>query len=140
MIPFRRFLLGNPGDFSRGKGYPSAAPKLIQRLTAGYESSAPYRCHPHRPVRALRASTGYRGHHLTAGVLIGISKLTGAGCPQNVCEMLAGHSAAGVQGQVYVHRESIPLSLLSDGLERLKYEGVVKELQEALEKIKLPSL
>jgi DNA-binding FadR family transcriptional regulator len=28
--------------------------------------------------------------------------------------------------------------VLREGLERLKYEGVVKELQEALEKIKLP--
>jgi hypothetical protein len=41
---------------------------------------------------------------------------------------------------VYAHRESIPLSLLREGLERLKYERVVKELQEVLEKIKLPSL
>lgn len=59
----------------------------------------------------------------------GISKLTGAGCPHNVCEMLAGHAAAGVQGQVYVHRESVPLSLLREGLKRLRYDEVVKVLQ-----------
>jgi integrase len=59
----------------------------------------------------------------------GISKLTGAGCPHNVCEMLAGHAAAGVHGQVYVHREGVPLSLLREGLERLRYDEVVKALQ-----------
>jgi len=36
---------------------------------------------------------------------------------------------AGVHGQVYVHRESIPLSLLCEGLERLRYEEVVKALE-----------
>ena len=43
--------------------------------------------------------------------------------------MLAGHAASGVQhGQVYVHRESMPLSLLREGLEKLRYEEVVKAL------------
>lgn len=71
----------------------------------------------------------------------GISKLTGAGCPHNVCEMLAGHAASGVHGQVYVHRDSIPLSLLREGLEKLRYDEVVTVLtKEALEAIKFPSL
>ena len=30
--------------------------------------------------------------------------------------------------RVYVHREGLPLSLLKDGLEKLKYEEVVKAL------------
>ena len=59
----------------------------------------------------------------------GISKLTGAGCPHNICEMLAGHSAAGVHGQTYVHRETIPLSLLREGFEKLRYEEVAKALE-----------
>ena len=49
----------------------------------------------------------------------GITKLTSAGVPHNVCEMIAGHSASGVHSQVYIHRDNIPLSLLRDGLERL---------------------
>ena len=60
----------------------------------------------------------------------GISKLTGAGVPHNVCEMLAGHAAAGVHGQVYVHRDSLPLSLLRDGLEKLRYNEVVEALRQ----------
>jgi integrase len=58
----------------------------------------------------------------------GITKLTSAGVPHNVCEMIAGHSASGVHGQVYVHRDNIPLSLLQDGLEKLRYEGVLTAL------------
>lgn len=58
----------------------------------------------------------------------GITKLTSAGVPHNVCEMIAGHSASGVHGQVYVHRNNIPLSLLRDGLEKLRYDEVVKVL------------
>ena len=36
----------------------------------------------------------------------GISQLTGVGVPQDIREILAGHAAAGVHGQVYVHRDS----------------------------------
>jgi hypothetical protein len=39
-----------------------------------------------------------------------------------------GHAASGVHGQTYVHRETIPLSLLREGLEKLKYDEVVKVL------------
>lgn len=60
----------------------------------------------------------------------GITKLTSAGVPHNVCEMIAGHSASGVHSQVYVHRDNIPLSLLRDGLERLAYPEVVKALEK----------
>ena len=58
----------------------------------------------------------------------GITKLTSAGVAHNVCEMIAGHSASGVHSQVYVHRDNIPLSLLRDGLEKLRYEEVAKAL------------
>lgn len=60
----------------------------------------------------------------------GISKLTGAGCPHNICEMLAGHAAENVHGQTYVHRETIPLSLLREGLERLRYDDVLTVLNK----------
>jgi hypothetical protein len=39
-------------------------------------------------------------------------------------------SASGVHGQVYVHRDNIPLSLLREGLEKLRYEEVVKALAQ----------
>jgi integrase len=58
----------------------------------------------------------------------GITKLTSAGVPHNVCEMIASHSASGVHSQVYVHRDNIPLSLLRDGLERLSYPEIVDAL------------
>lgn len=59
----------------------------------------------------------------------GIYKLHAAGCPHNVVEVLVGHAAIGVHG-VYEHRELLPLSMLRDGLERLKYEEVVARLQQ----------
>jgi integrase len=58
----------------------------------------------------------------------GISRLTGAGVPQDIREILAGHAAAGVHGQVYVHRADLPLRLLRDNLEKLDYSAVVKAL------------
>ena len=58
----------------------------------------------------------------------GITKLTSAGVPHNVCVMIAGHSASGVHSQVYVHRDNMQLSMLRDGLEKLRYDEVVKGL------------
>lgn len=58
----------------------------------------------------------------------GISRLTGAGVPQDIREILAGHAAAGVHGQVYVHRADLPLQLLQKNLEKLDYSAVVKAL------------
>ena len=49
----------------------------------------------------------------------GISRLTGAGVPQDTREILAGHAAAGVHGKTYVHRDQLPLSLLREAAERL---------------------
>jgi hypothetical protein len=37
--------------------------------------------------------------------------------------------AQNVHGRVYVHREQIPLKTLSEGLEKLKYDEVVKVLR-----------
>ena len=58
----------------------------------------------------------------------GISQLTGVGVPQDIREILAGHAAAGVHGQVYVHRANLPLQLLQTNLEKLDYSAVLKAL------------
>lgn len=58
----------------------------------------------------------------------GITKLHASGCPGDIAEMLVGHSAQNVHGRVYVHRDQIPLKTLSEGLERLRYDQVVKVL------------
>jgi hypothetical protein len=42
--------------------------------------------------------------------------------------MLVGHSDQTVHGQTYLHRNLIPLKLLRDGLEKLRYDEVVKVL------------
>jgi integrase len=57
----------------------------------------------------------------------GITKLHGAGCPHSTVELLAGHAAGNIHGQ-YVHKENLPLSLLCDGLEKLRYDQVVDVL------------
>jgi integrase len=59
----------------------------------------------------------------------GISKLHGAGVQENHVLMLAGHAGDTVNRATYTHRETIPLSLLREGLERLRYDEVVKEVQ-----------
>lgn len=60
----------------------------------------------------------------------GIYKLHAAGAPHNVVEVLAGHTASGVHGKVYEHRELLPLSLLREGLEKLRYDSVLTVLTE----------
>jgi hypothetical protein len=46
----------------------------------------------------------------------------------DVVKMLVGHSDASVHGQTYLHRNLIPLSLLREGLEMLRYDQVVEAL------------
>jgi integrase len=58
----------------------------------------------------------------------GISRLTGAGVPEDVRKMIVGHSDSDVHGKTYVHRDQIPLGLLREGLEKLCYDEVVKAL------------
>ena len=50
-----------------------------------------------------------------------ITRLTAAGVPQDMGEMLVGHASESVHGQVYMHRDAIPLELLQEHLEKLKY-------------------
>lgn len=58
----------------------------------------------------------------------GITKLHAAGVQANHVEMLAGHTSNTVNGSTYTHRENIPLSLLRDGLEKLRYDVVLTAL------------
>lgn len=46
----------------------------------------------------------------------------------DIARMLTGHSESGVHGKVYVHRENIKLSVLLEGMNRLRYDDVVKAL------------
>jgi hypothetical protein len=64
-------------------------------------------------------------HSLRGG---GITKMHGAGVPHNVVEYLVGHSAGTVHDRVYTKRALLPLSLLRDGLEKLRYDEIVKAL------------
>ena len=58
----------------------------------------------------------------------GHTKLTDAGCPPDIARMLTGHSENDVHGKVYLHGENIRLSVLRDGLNKLRYDDVVKAL------------
>lgn len=58
----------------------------------------------------------------------GITKLHAAEVQANNVEMLVGHASNTVNGSTYTHRENIPLSLLRDGLEKLRYDEVAKVL------------
>ena len=53
-----------------------------------------------------------------------ITRLHAAGAPTNLVEVLVGHASKSVHGKVYVHREDIPLKMLSEALERLQYPAV----------------
>ena len=52
------------------------------------------------------------------------TRLHAMGVAQNIVEILVGHASNTVHGTVYVHREDIPLKLLSEALERLGYPAV----------------
>ena len=50
--------------------------------------------------------------------------------PYNLAQLIAGHAAQGLHDQVYVHWEQLPLKLLAAGLEKLRYDEVVKALEK----------
>lgn len=58
----------------------------------------------------------------------GIHYLHALGCPQDVAEMLTGHSATSVHDKVYAHRNLTPLTRLRDGLEKMQFPAVLKAL------------
>jgi hypothetical protein len=59
----------------------------------------------------------------------GITKRHVAGCPPDICETLAGHAVGNVHGD-YVDRGALDfLKVLRDGLNRLRYDEVLKALK-----------
>ena len=140
-----RRLVASTGRRSRVS--PSCHQPLISKDTEG---NVVYRGRLNRLIGLLPVSPGRSTHRGTidrrAGTVMvltdeglhslrhgGISKLHGAGCPHSTVELLAGHSAGNVH-EKYIHKDTLPLSLLWDGLERLTYPEVVK----ALEKVSSP--
>jgi integrase len=95
---------------SKGRNtYADAAGKVFSRL-----------------VRKLgMTDKGLVLHSLRHG---GITKLTDAGCPAEVARMLTGHAEGDVHGKVYLHKDRIRLSVLRDGINRLRYDQVVEAL------------
>jgi integrase len=61
----------------------------------------------------------------------GITKLHAAGVPENIVKMLVGHSESDVHHTVYVQKDLIPLQLLRDGIEKLRYDDIEKALTKA---------
>jgi integrase len=61
----------------------------------------------------------------------GIHYLHALGCPQDVAEMLTGHTATTVHDKVYSHRELTPLTRLRDGLEKMQFPAVMKVLADS---------
>jgi integrase len=52
-----------------------------------------------------------------------ITRLTGAGVPQDIREILVGHASDTVHGQTYTHRDAIPIALLQMNLEKLSFQN-----------------
>jgi integrase len=55
-----------------------------------------------------------------------VTRLTAAGVPQDMREMLVGHASNTVHGQVYVHRDKMPLGMLKEHLEKLDFRPLLK--------------
>jgi len=58
----------------------------------------------------------------------GITKLEEAGCSPDMSRMLTGHAGQDIHSKVYIKRGNIKLSVLRDGLNRLRYDDVVKAM------------
>ena len=67
---------------------------------------------------SAKVSTGKTLHSFRHTV---ITRLTAAGVPQDMREMLVGHVAESTHGRTYTHREAISLVLLKEHLEKLRY-------------------
>ena len=60
----------------------------------------------------------------------GIHYLHELGCPQDVAEMLTGHTPTTVHDKTYAHRELTKLSRLRDGLEKMQFPAVLTVLNQ----------
>ncbi len=58
----------------------------------------------------------------------GITRLSNIGVPEKIRMMITGHASQGIHGQVYDRRERVPMKLLQEGLERLRYPKVFDAL------------
>lgn len=63
----------------------------------------------------------------------GIAKLHSVGVLVNIAETLTGHSAGNVHEQ-YVHKDLLSLKMLKVGLEKLRYDEVVKALPSQIQR------
>lgn len=58
----------------------------------------------------------------------GNTKLHSAGIQHNVVNYILGHTEGTINDRVYTHKDLLPLSLLREGLNKLRYDEVVKAL------------
>ena len=63
----------------------------------------------------------------------GIHYLHKLGCPQDVAEMLTGHTPTTVHDKTYAHRELTPMTRLRDGLEKMQFPVVLTVLKDKRE-------
>ncbi len=98
-------------QFQKGKStYADAAGKMFSRIVRGLGMTD-----TRLVLHGLR--------HL------GITKLAEAGCPPDISRVLTGHSGRDVHDTVYVHGDRFKLSALRDGLNKLRYDDVLKALK-----------
>lgn len=57
-----------------------------------------------------------------------ITRLAGAGVPQDIREIIVGHASDSVHGQTYMHRDAIPITLLRDNLNKLDFRSCLREV------------
>ncbi len=60
----------------------------------------------------------------------GITRLSNIGVPDKIRMMITGHASQGIHGQVYDRRERVPMKLLKEGLEKLRYDEVLQALND----------
>jgi integrase len=58
----------------------------------------------------------------------GITRLSNIGVPEKIRMMITGHASQGIHGKVYDQRERVPMKLLQEGLEKLRYDEVLQAL------------
>lgn len=58
----------------------------------------------------------------------GITRMSNIGIPEKIRMMITGHASQGVHGKVYDQRERVPMKLLQEGLEKLRYSEVLQAL------------
>lgn len=57
-----------------------------------------------------------------------ITRLSNVGVAEKIHRMLTGHASDDVHGKVYDRRERVPMKLLQEGLEKLRYDELIQAL------------